>query len=476
MKKRVYTFGIAITAFVSLIAQNEIDALRYSYLFHGGTARYNAMGGAFGALGADISVASTNPAGIGLFRKSELTFTPTFLSSGTESNFMGNSIDDNKYNFHFQNTGFALAGENDYGTNWKGFGMAIGFNRINTFHNRVLIQGDNNSSSLLDVYLNDANSSGNIDNLNEFGSLLFFNTYLLDTIANGSYFSVIPYYGETQTKSIETRGALGEAFFSFGANYSDKLYIGGTIGMPRIRYTEETVHSESLENDTLFGFKQFDYATDLETSGNGTNFKFGMIYRPADWLRIGGAVHTPTYFRMTDEWQYRVNAKFQNISFNDASPNGNYNYTLTTPARAIGSIAFIYKKYGVVNAEYEFVDYSTARLRASSYKYFEENKNIRGKYTSAGNVRVGAEMKLDPIALRAGFAYYGSPYKNGINDASRMSYSGGIGFREGNFFIDFAYVLSTSSEKYYLYNPDLIEASVNKNTSSLFSMTLGFKY
>lgn len=476
MKKRVYTFGIAITAFVSLIAQNEIDALRYSYLFHGGTARYNAMGGAFGALGADISVASTNPAGIGLFRKSELTFTPTFLSSGTESNFMGNSIDDNKYNFHFQNTGFVLAGENDYGTNWKGFGMAIGFNRINTFHNRVLIQGDNNSSSLLDVYLNDANSSGNIDNLNEFGSLLFFNTYLLDTIANGSYFSVIPYYGETQTKSIETRGALGEAFFSFGANYSDKLYIGGTIGMPRIRYTEETVHSESLENDTLFGFKQFDYATDLETSGNGTNFKFGMIYRPADWLRIGGAVHTPTYFRMTDEWQYRVNAKFQNISFNDASPNGNYNYTLTTPARAIGSIAFIYKKYGVVNAEYEFVDYSTARLRASSYKYFEENKNIRGKYTSAGNVRVGAEMKLDPIALRAGFAYYGSPYKNGINDASRMSYSGGIGFREGNFFIDFAYVLSTSSEKYYLYNPDLIEASVNKNTSSLFSMTLGFKY
>ena len=54
-------------------AQNELDALRYSNTGTGGTARSYAMANAFGALGADLSAFHINPAGLGLYRKSEVS-------------------------------------------------------------------------------------------------------------------------------------------------------------------------------------------------------------------------------------------------------------------------------------------------------------------------------------------------------------------------------------------------------------------
>ena len=57
---------------VTLISQNDIDAMRYSQTFFGGTSRSKAMAGSFGALGADGSCMGTNPAGIGLYKKGDI--------------------------------------------------------------------------------------------------------------------------------------------------------------------------------------------------------------------------------------------------------------------------------------------------------------------------------------------------------------------------------------------------------------------
>ena len=119
-------------------AQNEIDALRYSQLTHSGTARFTAMSGAFGALGGDFSVLSTNPAGIGIYRKSEFTFTPSFFSQKTTSNFKGNMLDDYKYNVNFSNAGIVLAHyESETKNAWKGIMFGFGYNRLNNFNSRI---------------------------------------------------------------------------------------------------------------------------------------------------------------------------------------------------------------------------------------------------------------------------------------------------------------------------------------------------
>jgi hypothetical protein len=106
-----------------------------------------------------------------------------------------------------------------------------------------------------------------------------------------------------------------------------------------------------------------------------------------------------------------------------------------------------------------------------------ENKAIRERYMEGNNIRFGTEWKLAPMSLRAGVAYYGSPYKKTVgNDGSRMDYSAGIGFRDENFFLDFAYVLSQTSDNYYFYDASMISPSENTSRSSSVLMTLGFKF
>src|ERR1035437_11060972 len=134
-------------------AQNEVDALRYSQTNFLGTARSAGMAGSFGALGGDFSTLSTNPAGIGLYRKSEITFTPSFFNQSTTSNLNGTSLKDSKPNFNFGNAGIVWASYNpDAQYGWKGFSFGFGYNRMNNFNNRIEMQGKNNNGSLLDVY------------------------------------------------------------------------------------------------------------------------------------------------------------------------------------------------------------------------------------------------------------------------------------------------------------------------------------
>jgi hypothetical protein len=93
------------------------------------------------------------------------------------------------------------------------------------------------------------------------------------------------------------------------------------------------------------------------------------------------------------------------------------------------------------------------------------------------NIRFGTEWRLQPLSIRAGAAYYTSPFRKGSgNDGSRMDYSAGIGFRDETFFMDFAYVLSKTSDNYYFYDASITNPSVNRSTSSNVLMTLGFKF
>jgi hypothetical protein len=487
--KKIITLGLGLNAIflglsLNTFAQNEDDALRYANTKFGGTARSNALAGAFGALGSDFSSLSINPAGIGLYRKSEFTFSPTLGAASTQSNYFGEGYKDDRYQFSISNFGMVIAGTKESKANkWKGLGLAFGYNRLANFNNRAVIQGNNGTNSLTDVYLSEAKSV-DPSNLPAFGTDMAWSTYLIDTLNGGTYFSSMPSnINKTQRKTIEKRGGMGETVISFGGNYDNKLFMGATVGFQKIRYWEESNYSESPVTDT-FDIKGFTVNNYLNTDGNGVNVKLGMIYMPVPFVRIGGAFHTPTFFNMHDNYSAGMTTSFNDgttinagTDANGGGDKGNYDYRYNSPFKAIGSLAFIFGKYGLISADYEYVDYREARFRAVGYSFIEQNNTIRDKYKAVGNIRLGSEIKLDPFSIRFGYALYASPFKDKSLMSDQQFFTGGFGYRQDGFFADIAYVRSTHNEKYYLYNSNFNPTpSTNKLASGSIVATVGVRF
>lgn len=485
MKKLLLILALPLVYSNVSMAQNEVDALRYSQTTFGGTARYNGMAGSFGALGADMSCMATNPAGMALYRKSDFAFTPGIFSSNTLSTFGGQSAGDSKLNFNFQNIGIAggsVLNEDKDEEGWKGFGWGLSLSRLANFHSRTAITGYNYNSSMVDYFVNQANAS---DSLDAFGSQLAWNTYLIDRdTVSGQYFGAIPSAGTLQSKYITTTGTLNETNLSMGGNYNDQLYVGASIGFVRVRFSENSKYAEYDEkevvNDSNYikgDFKNFQFNQFVETTGGGMNFKAGFIYRPVDFIRFGMAVHSPTFLGLSDGYKYSMGTSF--VGYNsllEESPEGSFDYRITTPMRAIGSIGVVILKKAVFNVDYEFVDYSQARLRSNSNVFTTANNAILAKYKATGNLRVGGELRLDPLALRAGFAMYGNPYQTGVNKNPRYYYTGGVGYRGETFYMDFAVVVSQNNENYYMYDPTLADPANVKTTTVSSMVTFGWKF
>lgn len=479
MKKLVYLTLIAAIFSVQGYAQNEIDALRYSRLNYSGSARFVSMGGAFGALGADFTTLSHNPAGIGMYRSSEVSITPSLLMARTEATLNGNFRDDSRYNFNLGNVGIVMATNptlRNPGSLWKNVQFGFGLNRMADFNNRVNIESDNLESSYLSTYPDYAQGVAPGD-LNAFDTKLAYDTELLfvNDSANWTYGVDKPYGGVNQRKSIDSKGSINEMVFTVGANYNDKLYIGATLGIPYIRYIENSTYTETALADDQTVFNSLTRTDFLETSGTGVNFKLGLIFRATDWLRLGGAVHTPTFYSsMSDSYGATLKAKYDNGFTSSKSATGIYDYELTTPMRALGSVGFIIGKAGVISADYEYVDYTTARLRAHDYDFFDENENIRDNYEQAHNLRFGAEWRYGSVNFRGGYGISANPYIYGTNSVLN-SYSAGIGFREKNFFLDLAWSGSQFDDEYYLYNGK-VNPAASTTFQNKFLLTIGIKY
>ncbi len=489
MKKYLITLFLATLVPLLAINQNAVDALRYSQLYTGGSARYMAMGGAFGALGGDFTVLSTNPGGLGIYKSSELSFTPSVHTGKTNSLYNGYTGTDSRTNFAVGNAGYVYTARlkgKAAGNGFKNFQFAMGINRLNDYNRRMIMQGENTENSLLDTYVQYADGIYYKDIEDNRGGMYGFDlypawwTYLLDAdTSTSTYYSPVPNGGTMQRKIVDQWGSMNEWTFGFGTNYSDILYLGMSFNIPWIRYFERSTYSETDVADTIYDFSSFEVYDRLETRGTGFNFKFGFILRPVDFLRIGGSIHTPSWFNMRDYWDRSMQSYFDNgDSYYQASPNGSYNYKLNTPLRLQGSLAFIIGRYGLISGEYEYVDYANANFRAYDYDYYNENTDIASSYGKGHNFKAGTEWRTGPFSFRAGYAYQNSPYLNGINDGALSSYSGGIGYKEKYFFIDFAYVYTKKMEDYYFYGTETIQVQPvhNELIDHRFLVTLGTRF
>ncbi len=481
--RRIFLTGItALVSCSAVFSQNETDALRYSKIGFGGTARYSSMAGAFGALGADMSVLSTNPAGLGLYHKNELAFSPSFFEQNITSNYNGTSTRDPRFNFRLDNFGFVFAGKtsNTSETGWQNLAMGITYNRYSSFQANYDMKGVG-VGSMMDSWAKTAGGNGPSE-LDAFNEGLAWNAYLLNNVPGDSthYVSTIPAGDHLyQEKTLIDRGGMGEWAFGIGGNYSNRLYIGASIAVSQVKYDETAKYTEREVNDSTSHFNYLEFDQSLSTVGRGFNFKFGVIYRPIDLIRLGFAFNSPTVLKLSDSYSSSMSSVLTDSSYTCPSPLGNFNYSIRTPMRMIGSAAVIIGKMGLVSMDYEMVDYSEAHIKAANYSFLDANAAIKNKYTLAQNIRLGGEIRLLPWALRAGFAWYGSPYSAGVdNTAAKLYITGGVGYRDpgDKFFIDFGLVTTMEKSNYYFYDQSLVNPV--KNVSHIVNavVTVGFRY
>lgn len=479
-------------------AQDPSDALRLSALTPQGTARSIGFGNALGSIGGDFTSLSVNPAGLGIYRKSEFMITPSMMFSNAKATYnpnntgFGNSMSDNGSHFAISNFGFVVQSNNRY-SDWATSSFAIGMNRLADFTSNYTYGGTNTTSSGSFVFEEDANNNpGNI-NRNGTPAYMGYQSYLLDTatLSGGipGYLSLIN-PSETnpigQRRTVRERGGISEFVLSWGANYEERFLIGATLGLPYVRYIRETTYREDdLSGNTNNDFANYSYTNDLRTTGIGINAKLGVIYKPSDMFRIGGALHTPTWYGLKDIQRVGITANTENFAGTNSlsMPENEYNYNISTPWRAVASASLILRKIGFLTVDYEFVNYRSSRFRFEDadrdYENFVNNQ-IKDTYRGASNFRAGLEIRLDMISLRGGFGYYGNPYKESVyKDGQRYDYSAGIGFRTGNTFIDFGFIHRQykNEEQPYVVGYSNIVSPVARLTNNQNNavLTLGFK-
>lgn len=460
-----------------------------------------------GAMGSDFSVMSTNPAGLGWYRGSEFVISPGVFNASTTSTLLngddGTGIEENRTNFNLNTFGVVFANANT-NRDWRATNFAIGVNRLANFHQDFYYEGAS-PGSIVNRFQEQANSEVGF---NDFESGLAFDVGALYQIGGDDFYSSdfdnAPNADVFKRQDVFTSGAINEFVLSFAGNYKERLLIGGTVGVPIIRYEVDKEYREEdpgMEGDgNIPFFNALTYNENLSTSGTGINVKLGAIYRANQMLRLGLAVHSPTFMRLDDVYTasmgYNYTDQDGDFDFSAESPDGSFEYRLQTPWRFIGSAGFIINngtlkpadgnrelmvrvpRGGFISAEIEYLNYGENQFRYDGFGDAERtvNASIADELTNAWNLRLGGEYAYDQFRVRAGYSLQQSPLQG--DDATNSVISAGIGLHKKAFFLDMAYRRRMNEALYTPYLTfDAPEQLVEQQSNlGQIVFTLGFRW
>lgn len=448
--KKVFCILLAILPFC-IEAQNINDVYNLSAIYYQGTAKSMAMGNAMGAVGQDLTAISINPAGLGMFRKPTFTFTPSVNTTNTSTHANGGyRAYDTKSKLSVNNIGYVGVNKSNEST----FTWAFGMNRTNNFNNSILYDGYNYHNSLIDAYFAEIidNEIYNDVELEQYSPSYIYplwQTYLIDFGADGSLSTPVPMGEIKQYKDVNSWGGVNEWSLSTCYNIKDKFFLGLSFNMPYVNSRKASVYEEEYYTTTTNFWYQEEI---LYTSGWGYNFGIGVIAYPARWIRLGASFKTPTLYELTDTWRTETLSMIDSRYHEWITPTSYFNYSMMTPWRANGSVAFIFGNFGMITADYEYVDYKSVRLSAYNYDYNTYNEALKETFSSTMNIRLGTEWRYMNYCFRGGYAFYGSPYGIMDMDYRREALSCGIGYTKHLFTIDFAYVYTLQNHIYNLYS------------------------
>ena len=542
----IYTLSFVIGA---VSAQSVYDGVKIADKDLNGTARFVGMGGAMGALGGDITTMGTNPAGIGIYRSNDVMTSFSYSAYGMESKYEGqkSTIDENRWSFDNIGVVFATKIGNQTPLRYVNFGF--NYKRSKSFYKNMSMSGmmgvvENPSNPGSPYYVSQTNSMAlqatdaeryvwdnsrqhlDFDNANRIFSdpdagwlgALGYQGGLTerDRIDNEPdlYVPFLPVEPSSVFNSRE-KGGIDQYDFNVSFNINDRVYLGLTIGAYDVDYDKYSGYDESYKRGEGYSLESYN-----NISGSGFDVKMGLILRPFEYspFRIGFAVHTPTFYKLTYSTSAIVTNDYRDANTDelkriivdtyDYVGDMKRDYRLVTPWKYNVSLGYTVGTSLALGAEYEYEDYSTMKFKYSSndgggdmeFENAEVKNCLKGEHT----FRIGAEYKVIPeFAFRLGYNYSSAVFRDEAvkyipsnslitdtdfsNKRSQSNYTLGIGYRGKMFYADLAYQLSTYKENFYpFYNEfeltqgewTMVTPPATKvtNTRSQVLLTVGMRF
>ncbi|WP_455997329.1 OmpP1/FadL family transporter [Phocaeicola barnesiae] len=443
MKKRLFSIGMLAMAAVAAVAQTQYDAARFSGSELNGTARFVGMGGAMSALGADISVIGTNPAGIGLFRSHDLSLSFGFNKNVTNSNLGGTEVKDERTRASFDQLGFVYSTKIGNKTDLRYFNIGFNYHKMANFNRQFSSRGNLNGSSLswqmqdmmlgTGAYQNQASYDALLDAENPYTSSAYYGTPFLgsmgvrtglvdDVTGNDGSFGMMGWNGASGDYYSREEGGINAYDFNLSFNVQDRFYFGATLGVYDVNYSRYSSYYETVLDDKGNDNGSFQLNNWFTTDGAGLDLKLGVIVRPMEYspFRIGFAVHTPIWYSLNDRYTATLGTDIlafpekytENLS-DYYAPDASYllEYQLATPWKFNVSMGTTFSNVLAVDAEYEFANYAKARYKdAGGYDLAAANEAVDKYLKNVHTFRIGMEAKFTPqFSFRAGYNYVTSP-------------------------------------------------------------------
>ena len=455
-----------------------------------GTARYVGTGGALDALGAEISTAGTNPAGIGLFRRGKVEATVGVVSQQDAAEYNhGNAT-----NVSFDQAGFVWSnrtGETSFVNLAFNYHKSRNFDYIlsadaafgaTTPEGNTVYASQNKLSymKLINGYMYQLDPEGfpmwnrELSSCNQLDDLYEKNVLY----ASGEEF---PYFYEAQSYDFDRahKGYIGEYDLNISGNINDRVYLGLTVGLHDVHYKHIGDYTEKIfpNEENINKLNVYD---ERKITGVGADVKAGILFRPISYmpLIIGASISSPIYYDLKTS-NYTELSDGRNTSW----ASDEYKYKIYTPWKFGLNAGYTDGRYFALGATYEYSDYGSILTRVDDdgsyyiYDYYESSHNDKDMNYHTENtlkgvstIKLGAEVKPIPeLALRCGYNYVSPAYnKLGFKDGSIQSngsyvssatdftnwkatnrFTLGLGYRLGKTNIDVAYQYSNTKGDFY---------------------------
>ncbi len=498
--KSIFTWTACMMASLVLSAQQEVDIFNFSKTAIGGTARNMGVGGVMGSVGGDNSSVINNPGGLGFFQKGEISLSPSLIFSNSKSTYLNETNQDFKNRFVFTNAAIVFT-KKSRNTVLKASSFAIGVNRIQNFNNSTYFSALNENNSFGEALARQLTqdiakaggpprySNGQLKNeeYNYYGyrQLNAFDAFVLDYDTGSKSAYAVTYGKNTQSGYRTSTGGINEIGFNWGGNFNSKIYWGMGINVDLLHYNQLTSFTEEDYQQTNSpGFLSYTTTDNLEVRGTGVNLKTGVIIKPNDYLRLSTFIHTPTYYRVSEEYSNELKSKFSGNDYTANSPISRFTYDMYTPWKFGLGATGVFRKSGFLAVEYELVDYSSASVDYDGFKQEQSRINnlISTNYNLSHVLKIGGEFSYESFRVRAGYNHKTSSFNKLIAPAGAEevvnSFTGGVGYRGDQFGVDLAFVRSIYSNYQNIYTSAGGESlgAINKNQFSQIVLTTVFKF
>lgn len=522
MKRRFIVIVSALTFGIIASAQTPYLNALYSMQDLIGDARYVGMGGATGALGANMSSISVNPAGIGLYRRSDVAMSISVLTQGEKPDLNADMT-----HLSFDQLGYVFSMPMD-GAHVKYLNFALNYKKKANFNQSYIadnhdIGGLSQTQQMADLWNNTSYSTPLAD--------LMYEAYLLNPVYgdDGTTESFDGLSSEKNLSDRTTEGRIDNFDLNMSMNIDNRFFLGFTLGVDNIDYYSYSTYSElgTVSYSDGSSASDIEYYTLYNTesvTGYGANFKLGAIVFPIENspFRIGLAIESPTFYHLDylsatsiDSPMYEEDGElYIGTSYDNYSTDYSYEklrLKVRTPWKVRASLAHTFDTFLAIGAEYEYANYGKTKQGFDDFDgdgYFQNSNNdadmnalTRATLRGSHSFKLGLEYNLSSnFALRFGYNFYSSMYKSDArldqtNPSSAFNYisttdfinrgnvnifTAGLGYHTAHFYADMAYKYRNQSGDFYAFDDTYLSSSlspveVNFDTHEVF-FTVGYKF